>query len=128
MNRSETEDSPEVNFNWEDKSLTIKGNSYPENCSKIYEPIIGFIENYNVEENKEINIVLFYNLINSTSTVYIAQIIVRVAELKKEGLKVSIKWCYDEYDEELLELGQKLSSISGLEIEYVSIKDTESAH
>lgn len=125
INLESTEDSPEVLFDNEKKVLQISGNSYPENCEKIYEPIKAFLSNYSVEENNRLNFYCHFNLINSTSTVYVAQIIVKVAELAKEGLSVFIKWYYDEYDEEMLDLGEKLSSISKLPIEYISVKDED---
>lgn len=123
--QSPTEDGPEVNFNKEDKTFRITGNSYPENCEKIYEPILDFIDNYKVEENKELNFEFHYNLINSTSTVYVAQMVVKIAALVEKGLVVSAKWYYDEFDEELLDLGEKLASISKLPIEFIAIKDEE---
>jgi hypothetical protein len=125
INRSATDDSPEIVFDEEKKILKISGNSYPENCEIIYEPIKNFLENYNIEENNMLNFYFHYNLINSTSTVYVAQIIVRVAELAKEGLSVFIKWYYDEHDEEMLDLGEKLSSISKLPIEYTPVIDED---
>jgi len=123
MHRSPTEDGPEINFNEENKTLKIIGNSYPENCEIIYEPILNFIKNYGVEENKVLNFHFHFNLINSTSTVYVAQIVVKIAELVNKGLTVSIKWYYDKFDEELLDLGEKLASISNIPIEYIAVDD-----
>lgn len=123
INRSPSEDGPEIEFNKESKLFKITGNSYPENCEKIFEPVKKFLDNYSIEENKELNLYFHFNLINSTSTVYVAQIVVKVAELVKKGLKVSVKWCYDQYDEELLDLGEKMASISKLPIEYIPVID-----
>ena len=123
INRSPSEDGPEIEFNNEKKLFKITGNSYPENCEKIFEPVKNFLNNYNIEDNKELNFHFHFNLINSTSTVYVAQIVVKVAELVKKGLKVSIKWYYDQYDEELLDLGEKMASISKLPIEYIPVLD-----
>jgi len=123
--RSATEDSPEVSFNEVNKTLKITGNSYPENCETIYVPLTNFIDKYNVENNKILNLYFYYNLINSTSTMYIARIITRISELVKEGLVVTIKWCYDENDEELMDLGEKLSSISKLPFEFVPIVEED---
>ena len=125
INRAETNDSPSIIFDEEKRTLSISGNSYPENCELIYEPIKGFLDNYNIEENNMLNFNFYFNLINSTSTVYVAQIIVKVAELAQEGLSVFIRWKYDEYDEEMLDLGEKLSSISKLPIDYVPVKDED---
>jgi len=120
-----TEDCPEVSFDNETKVFKMTGNSYPENCVGIYEPLKSFIEHYEIGKNKVLHLEFYFNLINSTSTVYVAQIVIRVAELVKKGLKVSIKWYYDEHDEELLDLGEKLSSISKLPIEYIAVEDED---
>jgi len=125
INRAETNDSPSIIFDEEKRTLSISGNSYPENCELIYEPIKAFLDSYNIEENNMLNFYFYFNLINSTSTVYVAQIIVKVAELAQEGLSVFIRWKYDEYDEEMLDLGEKLSSISKLPIDYVPVKDED---
>ena len=123
INRLATDDCPEINYDAEKNRLTISGNSYPENCEIIYEPIKKFLDDYDIEKNNMLNFYFRFNLINSTSTVYLAQIIVKVAELAKEGLSVFIKWYYDEDDEELLDLGEKLSAISKLPFEYAAVKD-----
>jgi len=123
--QSPSEDGPEINFNEENKTFKITGNSYPENCEKIYEPILHFIENYKVEENKTLNFYFHFNLINSTSTVYVAQMVIKIAELVEKGLTVSLKWHYDKFDEELLDLGEKLASISKLPIEFIAVDDED---
>jgi len=123
INVSPSEDGPEVNYDEENKVFKISGNSYPENCEKIYEPIKQFLEDYSISDNKKLDFDFHFNLINSTSTVYLAQIIMKIAELSEKGLIVSVKWNYDCFDEELLELGEKLSNISKLSFEFVPVKD-----
>lgn len=118
INREATNDSPEVNFNLETKVLLIKGNSYPENCAGLYTPIKAFIENYDIGELSKLDFHCHFNLLNSTSSVHLAQIIMLLADKKSNGLKCNIVWTYDEHDEEMLELGEKLSSISKMDIEF----------
>ncbi len=123
INRIESADCPNINFDEKNKIFRISGNSYPENCEVVYEPVKEFIENYNVEENKILNLEFQFNLVNSTSIVYIAQIIMKIAELTKRGLTISIKWFYEQDDEELYDLGEKLSSISKLQFDYICLKE-----
>ena len=125
INQAGTNDSPKIIFDNQKKTLSISGNSYPENCELIYEPIKQFLEHYSIEENNMLNFHFYFNLVNSTSTVYVAQIIVKIAELAKDGLSVFIRWKYDEHDEEMLDLGEKMASISKLPIEYVAVKDED---
>ena len=125
INISPSEDGPEVKFDKDSKTFKIVGNSYPENCEKIYEPVKRFIEHYGEQGYKTLNLEFHFNLINSTSTVYVAQIIVGAATLTDKGVKVSVKWYYDKYDEELLDLGEKLSTISKIPFEYIPVEDED---
>lgn len=118
MYRQATNDSPEVKFNIETKVLLIKGNSYPENCGGLYDPIKNFIENYDIDEMSNLDLHCHFNLLNSTSSVHVAQIIMLLAEKNSKGLKCNVIWAYDEHDEEMLDLGEKLASISKLDIEF----------
>lgn len=125
INLAATKDSPQIMFDNESKTLKITGNSYPEDCDKIYDPVKEFLSNFKIEEHKKLDLHFHFNLINSTSTVYLAQLIVIAVGLNKKGLSVHIKWYYDEYDEEMLDLGEKLSSISKLSIEYIPVEDKD---
>lgn len=64
-----SQDTPIASFNNETCTYEIKGNSYLENCATFYEPIKQFIDNYPNSDKKELNLIFFFNLINSTSTV-----------------------------------------------------------
>lgn len=123
INFKQTEDTPEVIFDKDNKIFKISGNSYPENCQKVYEPIKLFLEEYNLVKGEKLNFEFKFNLINSTSTVYLAQIIMKISKLSEKGLNISVSWHYDEDDEELLELGEKLCSISNLDFTYTPIED-----
>jgi hypothetical protein len=123
INQIQQQDSPEVIFDNKKKILKISGNSYPENCEIIYEPINVFLDEYTINKSDKLNFEFRFNLINSTSTVYLAQIIMKIAQLHTDGLIVSILWYYDEFDEELLDLGEKLSSISNLPFTFKPVKD-----
>jgi hypothetical protein len=120
---SPSADGPEVSFDEENKVFKISGNSYPENCEKIYDPIKQFLDDYEIQENGKLNFEFHFNLINSTSTVYLAQIIMKISKLSEAGLVVFVKWYYDLYDEELLELGEKLATISNLPFMYIPVED-----
>jgi len=122
INRKASADSPEVFYDRQNCKLKIMGNSYPENCSLIYDPILDFINHYE-SDNHILNFYFHFNLINSTSTVYMAKIITAISKLTLNGTSTLVKWCYDEHDEEMLDLGKKLSSIANIPVEYVKIKD-----
>lgn len=125
INVEATNDKPAINYNTKTHVLFIGGNSYPENCSAVYDPIKSFIENYNIAEKKDLTLHCHFNLLNSTSSVHVAQIIMLIAEKIEKGLEANIIWTYDEHDEEMFDLGEKLASISKIDIEFRIDEESE---
>ena len=109
---NQTDDTPEIIFDPLTTTLSFKGNSYPENCELVYLPVIEFLNNFDVEKHKVINLNFHFNLINSTSVVYVAQMFSRLASLSTKDLTINVTWCFDEFDEELKELGERYNSLA----------------
>jgi hypothetical protein len=65
INQIQQQDSPEVIFDNKKKMLKISGNSYPENCEIIYEPINVFLDEYTINKSDKLNFEFRFNLINS---------------------------------------------------------------
>lgn len=116
-------DTPKAVFDKSTYTYSIVGNSYMENCIDFYKPIKEFVENYESNGYNELNLLFHYNLLNSSSSVYLAQIILNAAKLVNKDINVNIEWMYDINDEELFELGQKLENLSKLPFKYTSVKD-----
>jgi len=106
----ESKSTPKIDFNIESHIHTIKGESYPENSSTFYEPIIEWIEEY-LEEVDTQNIVFNIELIyfNSSSSRVLMDIFDMLDEACGEGKSIVVNWFYDEEDEALEEYGEEFA-------------------
>jgi hypothetical protein len=118
------EDTPEIVFDLKTNTLSFIGNSYPENCELVYLPVLDFLNSYDFQQKKHLNLDFHFNLINSTSVVYVAQIFSKLQIYQKESNQIKVKWSYDEFDEELMELGERFSSICKLPFTYNPVSNS----
>tara|TARA_R110001592_G_scaffold188619_1_gene433997 strand:+ start:196 stop:576 length:381 start_codon:yes stop_codon:yes gene_type:complete len=116
-----TDDTPDIVFDLKTFTLSVIGNSYPENCELVYLPVIDFLDAYDFKNNKRLNLEFHFDLINSTSVVYIAQLFSKISAISNQDILIKVKWSFDEFDEELKELGERFSSISKIPFQYNSI-------
>ena len=105
----QTKGTPQIDFNPEDNILRIKGQSYPENAFKFYEPIFTWLDEYLVEAKGEIAIEIEFKLpyINSSSSKCILMLLDRLQEAHHQGKKVTVNWYYDEENESCLECAEE---------------------
>ncbi len=104
-----TERSPEIEFDFVNNSFLIAGESYPEDISSLYGPVIASLEKY-LESQKQTEITFNFKLIyfNSSS----ARVIMGLFDLldkSAENNSVIINWYFEEDDDTMEELGEEFS-------------------
>ena len=104
-----TPSSPEVDFRFDTHTLSLRGESYPENAAAFYGQFIerlkaylGMLQNSKVE----VNIALAY--FNSSSTKMLFNLIEALNNAAEAGNRVVLNWYHDEEDDTLFEFGQEL--------------------
>lgn len=105
-----TPSSPEVDFQFDNHTLCLRGESYPENAAAFYNEVITKLQNYlsgQDQQNIEVNIALAY--FNSSSTKMLFNLIGALNTAVDAGNRVTLNWYYDEEDDTILEFGQELS-------------------
>lgn len=105
-----TPSSPEVDFQFDNHTLCLRGESYPENAAAFYNEVITRLQNYLAgqdQQNIEVNIALAY--FNSSSTKMLFNLIGALNTAVDAGNRVTLNWYYDEEDDTILEFGQELS-------------------
>lgn len=105
-----TPSSPEVDFRFDAGTLSLRGESYPENAAAFYGQIISILKNYLSQqsgERIEINIALAY--FNSSSTKMLFNLIEALNDAVDAGNRVTVNWYHDEEDETILEFGEEIS-------------------
>ncbi len=105
-----TPSTPEVDFKFNAHTLSLRGESYPENAAAFYGNVIAQLKHYLAESSGgkiEVNIALAY--FNSSSTKMLFNLIKALNDAVEAGKQVTLNWYHDEEDDTILEFGQELS-------------------
>jgi|TARA_Y100000992_G_scaffold115450_1_gene75575 hypothetical protein len=112
--------TPEVEFNASGE-LLLKGRSIPENSIEFYKPLIEWIESYSESPNSStvLNVQLEY--FNTSSSKCILDVFKKLESVT--GSEVSVKWYYEEDDEDMLEAGEDYEAIIDLPFEMIEVEE-----
>ena len=92
---------PTVNFNT-NGILEISGHSYPENATRIYEPLLQFVRELNAEK---VQLTINLEYFNTSTTKYL-QFMFKELDKNNNVEEAEVVWCYDTDDDEVLEQGE----------------------
>ena len=108
-----TKTTPQIKFDKKSGVLEISGRSIPENSSKFYEPILKWIDKYNLEPSKQTILKIYLEYFNTSSSKYLYEIFKRFEELhnRENENNVRIEWFYEKGVDELAETGEDYSDI-----------------
>jgi hypothetical protein len=121
----QTDTTPLVILDPAGKNFQISGQSRPSDVREFYDQIISWFDDFNIflkDKNNNFDGMIFtFNLdyFNSSSAKLIVDVCKSLSILKQRGLNVSVKWCYEEEDTDMLEAGKEISRIVNCPFEYV---------
>lgn len=118
-----TKSSPEVDFNSETGVLKIKGQSYPENAFKFYEPLFDWIDDYFEIQNNYIQLDIILIYLNTSSTKCLMDIIYKFEQAAQKGKKVKINWYYKCNNRNILECGKEFEEDLEEDLEFNLIEE-----
>jgi hypothetical protein len=105
-----TKSSPRILFDPTTHHHVIEGESYPENTTAFYEPIMQWLEAYIEslgDQEAIIDIAIIY--FNSSSSKALLDIFDLFDEACEEGKHIVVNWIYDEEDDASLEYGEEFA-------------------
>jgi hypothetical protein len=108
--RAATDRTPEIDFDFANHHLRIKGESYPEDVNAFYGPVLEALEAYLQDlggATCRVDFELLY--FNSSSAKTIMTLLERLDDAAARGASMSIRWHYDEEDDTMEELGEEFS-------------------
>jgi hypothetical protein len=101
--------SPEIDFRFGEDTLSIRGESYPENAAAFYGPVFERVNQYLASRKRaEITVNVSLAYFNSSSTKMLFILFGALNDAAMAGNRVCLNWYHDEDDETLLEFGQEL--------------------
>ena len=119
---NKTKATPQVEFST-NGDLKISGVSIPENPQKFYEPIFEWLNAFVQSNPKVIKLTFLMDYMNTSSTNIITKVLKSLSDFKSKGIALEVIWCYDEEDEEDMNvMGQDLSMLSAIPFTYLPVK------
>ncbi|HON18916.1 MAG TPA: DUF1987 domain-containing protein [Salinivirgaceae bacterium] len=125
----ETNATPQIIFDINNKKFEIKGCSRPENVRQFFLPVVEWLEEVylNVDQYKEqftekpavFTFKLSY--FNSASAKFILDILLLINRIHRNGLLCSIDWHYEEGDEDMLDVGKELAEMVDFDFRYIQV-------
>lgn len=102
--------SPEIIFDGSNYTLSIVGESYPENTSQFYEPVYQWVDDC-IDELGDKKMVLNIELIyfNSSSSKVLMDIFDTLEDASDDGKDITVNWIYDEENDSALEYGEEFA-------------------
>ena len=100
--------TPRILFDIEQRQYIIEGQSYPENSSSFYEPVIDWLRGHLLEETEKFILQLKLLYINTSSTKVMFYIFDILEEAFNNGKDIQINWIYDHENEMAKETGEEL--------------------
>lgn len=123
-----TKYTPEIFFDFQHHTLSIKGESYPENTAEFYAPVFEWLRYYSelgIEDPITVNIEIIY--FNSSTSKVFMDLFDQFEESFQAGKNIVVNWIYLEDDDNILEYGEEFKEdLKELPFNLVPIKETNS--
>jgi hypothetical protein len=113
----QTKSTPYVDFT--DGNLIIKGNSFPTNSKDCYSDLIQCIETYSENPLPKTVVKIDIEIINCLTKRFILRTLRQLEKIKNQTHTITINWIYEEYDDDMLELGYIFQSFTELPFNFV---------
>lgn len=112
--------TPEVDFN-SSGELLLKGRSIPENSIEFYKPLIEWLEAYAESPSSKTVLSVQLEYFNTSSSKCILDVFKKLEAVSVS--EISIKWHYEEDDEDMLEAGEDYDAIIDLPFEMIEVEE-----
>jgi hypothetical protein len=113
-----SDDRPMIELNPIGNKFVFKGRSIPENAFDFYKPVIDWIDLYSKNPNAISLFEFRFDHLNTHSTQQIMKILQRLDKFPGDS-KVKIEWFYNKDDTDMLEIGNRLKEILGVDLKFV---------
>ena len=112
--------TPVVEFS-SNGELLLKGRSIPENSIEFYKPLIEWLESYSESPNSTTVLSVQLEYFNTSSSKCILDVFKKLESVS--GSEITVKWYYEEDDEDMLEAGEDYEAIIDLPFEMIEVEE-----
>jgi len=118
-----TESTPKVVLDPEGV-ITIKGRSLNKNSEDIFRQIDSWLDIYLHDPAETTNVEIYFEYFNSVNSIIFNSILKKLSGLQLQNKKVIINWYYEEDDEDMLALGENISSVLNIPMNLIMISES----
>jgi hypothetical protein len=117
-----TEETPQVNYNPANSKFIISQRSLPENAIEFYDKIYVWLDEYSKNPNPLSFFEFNFEYFNTASSKQIIKIMLLLEKMAQFS-EVKVKWFYHDYDEDMLQNGQRFASLVDLDFELIELTE-----
>lgn len=118
----QTANTPFIDFLLEEGTLEIKGRSIPENSFAFYQPLTEALNAYAKAPKERTTLTVILEYFNTSSAKCLLDFFKALENLHGKSTNVTIKWGYQEEDENILEAGKEYQSMLKLNFELMPVE------
>ncbi len=116
-----TEETPFVHLDQAGNFFQISGNSYPEDPTDFYKPVIRWLQEYTLSPNSKTDFIFYFVYFNSASYKSLYEIVHLLEKIIKQNGVVKIIWQYKEGDVDVREIGEELAEAVKIPFEIIPV-------
>jgi hypothetical protein len=102
----ETKITPKVEFNPANNTLTFEGKILCDNTPEFFEPIINWLQEYEMDAPDKTALNFSLEYLNTSSSKYLLNMLKRFEKLNQKGKKVEVNWYYEADDDNIEDAGK----------------------
>ena len=103
----QTSASPAIFADGTAGTVTMKGDSYPENSFELFQPLIDWVEAYLAQPERPLRLELELLYLNTSSIRVLMDILDSLEEAHGKGRDVLVIWRFDRANERVAQLGEE---------------------
>ncbi|MES2534302.1 MAG: biofilm regulation phosphoprotein SiaC [Pseudomonadota bacterium] len=88
-------------------TVEMRGDSYPENSFELFSPVLGWIEAFLGNSDRQLSFELHLLYLNTSSVKAMMDIFDMLEEAHRKGRGVAVNWYYDQQNERVGELAEE---------------------
>ncbi|MBC2726413.1 DUF1987 domain-containing protein [Desulfosporosinus sp.] len=115
-----TKATPLIDFDADKGILTLKGQSYPENAFKFYDPVFSWIDSYLATYPPQIQINMRLSYVNTSSSKCIMMLLENFEKAFKQGVSIELNWYCDMENESEVECAEEFKEDISFPFEIIS--------
>ena len=102
-----SQSTPAIQSDWAAGSISMQGDSYPENSFELRHPVFDWIERFLAEAERPLSLELRLLYLNTSSIKAMMEIFDLLEGAHQQGKNVAVNWYYDRQNERVVELAEE---------------------